>query len=229
MKTFSRVFGSYVGLAAALALSAATVQAQSHLLVDPGFESGTPGQPNPIPLPSGAGGGWAVFNGATFSTAHPESGNYSLQGLQGAGAQWNFEAAYQVVGGVSAGQEYTLTGHYMTTTGLGSYAGAFIQMTFFDVSGTDIGTVETGGVGANAVNVNPASADTWYSASVSATAPAGAVYVAPYLAFMMDGSQASQVDLYWDNATMTLVPEPSSLALLAMGLGLPFCFIRRRR
>lgn len=225
---FPRAFGSFVGLAAALALSAATVQAQN-LLTDPGFESGTPGQPNPIPLPGGVGGGWAVFNGAAYSTNYPESGSYSLQGLQGPGAQWNFEAAYQVIGGVSAGQEYTLTGHYMTTTGLGSYAGAFIQMTFFDVSGTDIGTVETGGVGANALNFNPASVDTWYSGSVSATAPAGAVYVAPYLAFMMDGSQASQVDLYWDNATLTLVPEPSSLALLAMGLGLPFYFIRRRR
>ncbi len=226
MDTSKISFGRAIGAAAAIAVSITT--AQANVLTDPGFESGAPTQPNPIVLPGGAGGGWAVFNGAGFSTAHPEAGLYSLQGLQGPGQAWNFEAAYQVVGGVSAGQQYTLTADYMTTTGL-SYAGAFIQLTFFNAAGADLGTVETGGSGAKANSYQPAGANTWYTGSVTATAPAGAAYVAPYLAFMMNGSQVSTVDLYWDSANLTVVPEPSVLALLAMGAGLPLWFLRRQK
>src|ERR1039458_2508771 len=73
-----RVAATATCFAALLAFTATTAQARN-LLTDPGFESGAPGQLNPIPIPGGVGGGWAVFNGATFSRAHPESGTYSLQ------------------------------------------------------------------------------------------------------------------------------------------------------
>jgi hypothetical protein len=230
MKTSIGAIGSTACLAAALAFTTSTTQAQN-LLTDPGFESGAPGQPNPIPIPAGVGGGWAVFNGATYSTAHPETGLWSIQETEGAGVAWNFEAPYQVIGSVSAGQKYTLTADYMTTTGIteapGGYVPAVIQLTFLNAAGGDIGTVETGGVGANAVQYTPAGLNTWYTGVVSATAPAGAAYVAPYLAFMENGSQTGADTLYWDNASLTLVPEPTSLALL--GLGLASGLILRRR
>ena len=209
---------SAVCIAAALGLTAATTQAQN-ILVDPGFESGAPGQPNPIPLPGGAGGGWAVFNGAAFSQAHPETGLWGIQEMQGIGQAWNFEAPYQVVGGVSPGQQYTLTADYMTTTGNsqapGGYVPVVIQLTFFNAAGTDIGTVETGGVGAHAIQYSMAAHQYVVRGNCVRPPPLpNAVYVAPYLAFMENGSQTAPDTLYWDNASLSLMPEPSSLALL---------------
>src|SRR5262249_40000329 len=138
-------------------------------------------------------------------------------------------APYQVIGGVTPGQRYTLTGDYSTTTGISettAYAPAFAQITFLNASGTDIGTVETGGVGAKAAQFTPAANNVWYTATVTATAPAGAVYIAPYLAFMENGTQTGADTLYWDNAAL-VIPEPTSIGLL--GLGLLGTLVWRRR
>ena len=229
MKTLRYMVGT-----AACVLSALTLTTHAaNLLTDPGFESGAPGQPNPIPLPGGAGGGWAVFNGAAYSTAKPEFGQWGIQEAQAAGQAWNFQAPYQVVGGVSAGQQYTLTADYLTTTGISEqnpFNPVFIQLTYFNSAGTDIGTVETGGSGAKANTYMPAAVNTWYTASVTATAPAGAAYVAPYLAFMENGTQVLADTLYWDNASLVLVeiPEPSTLGLIALGVGGLLAWRRRQ-
>jgi hypothetical protein len=231
MKTILGTIASTTCLAAVLSLAPSTTQAQN-LLVDAGFESGAPSQPNPIPLPGGAGGGWTVFNGAAYSTAHPETGTWGIQEVQGIGQAWNFEAPYQVVGGVTPGLQYTLSADYMTTTGNsqapGGYTPIVIQLTYFNSAGTDIGTVETSPGNARAVQYDMGALNTWFTGTVTATAPAGAVYVAPYLAFMENGSQTAADTLYWDNAILTQVPEPTSLALLGLGLAGAMIWHRRQ-
>jgi len=220
MKRITKVLGTSI-VAAALSLSV-----QANLLTDPGFESGAPGQPNPIPVPAGANGGWAVFNGATFSTAAAETGTWGISESEGVGANWNFEAPYQVSAGASAGAVYTLTADFKTPTGITetspSWLPAIIQLTFFNAAGADLGTVETGGVGANAIHYMPTAS--WQTATVSATAPAGAVYISSYLAMQENASNTGVDVIYWDNAN--LVPEPTILALLT--LALPAYLLRRK-
>jgi hypothetical protein len=225
MKMFFKVITGAAGITAALALANS---AQANLLFDPGFEA-APTQPNPILLPGGANGGWAAtFNGAFYSAAAAETGLQGLGDTQGPGVAWNFAGTYQVVGGVSAGQKYLFSMDIMSPTGFSStYGPAFLQLTYFNAAGTDLGTVETGGSGANAIHVLPTA--NWANYSVSATAPAGAVYVAPYAAFMDNGSQTTTETVYFDNGNLTLVPEPASVALLGMGLSLPLYLIRRRK
>lgn len=221
---FSKFITGAVGVTAALAVT--TVQAS--LLFDPGFEA-APTQPNPIVLPGGANGGWAAtFNGAAFSLAAAETGVQGLGDTQGPGVAWNFAGTYQVVGGVSAGQKYTFSMDIMSPTGFSStYGPAFLQLTYFNAAGTDLGTVETGGSGANAIHVLPTA--NWANYSVSATAPSGALYVAPYCAFMENGSQTTTETVYFDNGSLTLVPEPATIALLGIGLAFPLYLIRRRK
>jgi hypothetical protein len=225
MKMFPKVIAGAFGVAVALSL---TNSAQANLLFDPGFEA-APTQANPIPLPGGANGGWsATFNGASYSAAAAEFGLQGLGDTQGAGAAWNFAGAYQIVGGVSAGQKYSFSMDIKSPTGFSSvYGPAFLQLTYFNAAGTDLGTVETGGSGANAIHVLPTA--NWASYSVSATAPAGSVYVAPYCAFMENGSQTTTETVYFDNGNLTLVPEPATVALLGLGLAAPIYLIRRRK
>lgn len=234
MKLFTKVIGTSFGMAAALALSASTSYA--NLLTDPGFDLGL-STANPI-TPATVGTGWAPINGGGPGTSQGSSTAESLSSpnsylvTMGAGDGWDFTGPYQAVGGIVAGQTYTASVSFLTTTGFGegvagnagnAAVGAYLQIQFNqDVAGLpQVGT--TASINNTGLGLTPG---TWYSESISAVAPAGATVAEVYLAFMDDGTQTAPQTLYFDNAS--LVPEPSSLALLGMGLGIPFYFFRRR-
>jgi hypothetical protein len=235
MKMSPKVITGAIGVAAALALSVSTTQAQN-LLTDPGFDLGL-FTANPI-TPATVGTGWAPINGTGpgtsqgSSTAQFLSSPNSYLVTMGAGDAWDFTGPYQAVGGIVAGQTYTASVSFLTTTGFGegvagnsgnAGVGAYLQIQFNqDVAGLpQVGT--TASINNTGVGITPG---TWYTESISAVAPAGATVAEVYVAFMDDGTQTAPQTLYFDNAS--LVPEPSSLALLGMGLGLPFYFLRRR-
>jgi hypothetical protein len=237
MKKFTKVIGSAIGMTAALALSVSTTQAQN-LLTDPGFDLGIY-TANPI-TPATVGDGWAGINGVPVLSPRGSSTDYALSSpnsyltTMGPGDTWDFNGAYQAVGGIVAGQIYTASVSFLTTTGFGAAepnwsgnpaVGAYVILHFNqDVAGLpQVGS--SASINNTGVGLTPG---TWYSESISAVAPAGATVATVFVAFMEDGMQTAPEKVYFDDASLIPAPEPSSLALLGMGLGIPFYFWRRR-
>ena len=233
-----KMIGGLFSTAAVLASAGLTAQAQGNLLVDPNFSTQiTITQPIE---PATVGDGWASINGTGPGTSQgisSYSGSPAYLVTMGAGDAWDFTGPYQAVGAgvngvtITPGQTYMVTVSFLTTTGFGAgepnwsgniAVGAYLQLEFnSDTTGLpEVGsTASINNTGAGLLLGN------WYYESVTAVAPAGASVAEVYLAFMEDGNQTAPEDVYFDNASLTAVPEPASLALLA--LGLPLFFIRR--
>ena len=219
---FPKVITGVVGLAAIAAFS--TTSAYANLLVNGDMESAAGFTANPITLAT-VNDGWANNFGGyapSQSTTYAESGTYSLLTQNNVGNNWNPVGTYQIVSGVTVGQTYTLTAWALTPSVTGSVAGSGpidVQLQFLDASLANLTTTETGW------SALPNGA--WTEYTVTATAPAGAVYAAPYLMFM-EANQTVAESVYFDNAVLD-VPEPGTIALLGMGVALPLYLIRRRK
>jgi PEP-CTERM motif len=217
MKMFPKAITGAIAMAAALALTGSN--AQANLLSDPGFESGTP-------VPSGVGG-WGIFNGAAFSTAQANTGIYSM--LDSGPGGYTVPGSYQFLPS-SAGLSYYLTGYGDATAPLTGASQGFLQITFFsgaDGTGSNLGTVATSP--GNAQPSNPITSTsptgTWLPLNETVTAPAGTASIAVYTLVL----DANATSVAFDDLNLVQVPEPSTPALLGMGLALPLYLIRRRK
>jgi hypothetical protein len=214
MKATIRTLGSMTCMAAAIAFTAATAQAQN-LLVDPSFEAAAFGQPNPIPVPGGAGGGWAAFQGnLTIAAAH--------SGLQSATLwdnSWNPSGVYQIVS-ATAGLNYAASAWFDNLGAASDWGTPYlINLEFHDALGVQVGTtVSTGWMADAPVGV-------WKELSAQGVAPAGTSYA--YVYMMAMNSVVNGATFYVDDASLTVIPEPSTFALL--GLGLMGGLLLRRR
>jgi len=133
---------------------------------------------------------------------------------------WNPQGAYQIVPG-TAGDTYTLSAWALDTQTPDYATPVLMQLGFYNASFTQIGT------SAGNFEAGPATINTWYQEPATvAVAPAGTAYVYSYLMYM-DSDSAGQ-GMYYDDASLTAVPEPSSLALVGMGLA-SLCYVIRRR
>jgi len=242
-KLLFRIIACSVGATAAFALSSASTQAQN-LLINPSFENPAGFTVSPNGSFSGINPGWGLYNPQSTSLApeqtnmsgspdKPEDGDYALLEQNAPGNDWNPPIAYQVVSpidGINAENLFSFSIWYLSDT---SFTGIFypnvcIEMTFLNSSLNVIGTEENPGGYNGGFSYAIPDINTWYQGSISGTAPAGAEY-AVVIAMFMDDAQTTTENVYFDNASLTLVPEPYSLALTGMGLTIPFYFFRRRK
>ena len=204
IKTAASRIVSGARLAAVLALLTATVQAQNYL-VDPGFELQTPP----------GSGGWNLFNGAAFSMAYAHSGSWSMADIGHNSVPGSFEEF-----AATPGSKWQLTGFGMTPAALaGSPAFGILQITYFDSAHNNLGTVETSPGNAKASNqINGSTpSGVWTALDTGiATAPANTAFIQ---AFTLDVDFSGNTQgVYFDDLTLTQVPEPSSLALLGLAV-----------
>jgi|GEM_PF-1009919 len=255
MKMLNKIIGSSIAVAAVLAFSASTTQAQN-LLVNPGFDLGTPAittsgywTPNPIYFDttlthigtansstnhySGVGQGWANWGSSQSDMVNspnssPLSFPYALQVHQNAGQAWNAAGGYQIVT-ITPGQQYTYSMWVLTDTGVASsYATPVdVQLVFLNASGTTNGLSSTWAGGGFNAAFTPTAIDTWQQMNVTLTAPLNAVYGEVYV-MDMSGTGGAAQNVYFDNGSLVATPEPASLAFVGMGLA-SFYLIRRRK
>lgn len=213
-----KIRSNIVGVAVcAVALSAGTSLHAQGLLTDAGFESG------------GVGSAWSGFNGGAFSQTVAHFGTWSFEdnGHGGFGVPGSFQTL-----AATAGFSYELTGfgYTPTTPGGGNTFGA-LQITFFsgaNGTGSNLGTVQTSP--GNALVSNPINASSatgvWTALDTGiATAPAGAQSMQVFT-IVVDQNPA---DVFFDDLSLTQVPEPSAFALSGLAaLGL-FTTLRRRK
>lgn len=234
MKKLSKIFGIGIAVAGALTFGTTTTQAQN--LVNGGFENSGGFTANPITV-AGVNQGWATFTGGgsftgqtnmTSSFDAPHSGGFSLLESLNPGNNWNPAGAYQIISGITPGQKYTFNIWALTDTTLTAPNGVLVQLGFETAALGGANSVENPG---NTVGINGAvpALDKWTMYSVSATAPAGTSDAIVYAMFQDNNSAVGVENLYFDDAVLvTAAPEPSTLALLGMGLAVPF-FLRRRK
>jgi len=216
-----------ISLASAVAftLAMSTTSRGQNLLTDPGaeMEISAP-NPNPTGVP-----GWASFGGAGFLTTGAAHSGTNVIVTPGGTGGYSVPGAYQVFA-ATAGQPFTLSGWVYTPNLLVSNSNDFaiLQLSFF--SGAPPNNY-AGAPGLNVVGVNvgtpigptdatvPLPQGVWTYVSVTASGVnAGLNHVNSVGAYVLGINADANATFYFDDLTLTTVPEPSSLVLVLSGL-----------
>jgi len=223
--TFKRAFLCGSVMAVFCFISTFSASAQTNFVTDPGFELGT----------SAANGGWTAFNGAILnSTGEHHTGGKAVRLPGGNGV-----GAYETISNAAftAGTQFDLTAWGFITNSLPWTGYIGIQATFYNVTGTttqNLGTVESGpgaAIFSNHITSNSV-VNTWIPLDTGvftapSTLPISYMQVYP---INVNVTPTGNSNSSWiDDFDLVIVPEPSTIALGAMGIGLPLLMMRRRR
>ena len=212
-----------------LAITASTPAARANLLVDPEFDG--------IPALNAFGtvfgppfllGQWGAENGAIVGVdggVTPLTAKTMLaEKVTGLSYTQTMQATD--VSADPAGSTYTLSAYFNPDQNLPA-AHAYVNLSFYDASYTSLGAAPSSGL---ILDNNPS---TWEQISSTATEPLNTKYVVSqvmYLESTLTNSNGVVGAGYVDSASLTLVPEPSTLALLGVGaFGLLACAWRKRK
>ncbi|MGP8198207.1 MAG: hypothetical protein ACLQU4_01735 [Limisphaerales bacterium] len=178
-----------------------------NLLVDPDFASGT--------AVAGGIGGWTPFNGGAFSTDYAFGPTtYSMENSGGGG--YSVPGSYQVLAS-TAGSAYLLTGYAYIPTALTGASEGFLQATFYDSEGDNLGTVQTspGNALVSTPVINSSSpTGTWIEMQEIVTAPADTASIQVFTLVL----DADPTTVYFDEMSLVSTtpppppPQPTSAA-----------------
>jgi len=207
-----------LALTAGLLFSLATSTFAANLLSDPSFESPITFDGPPFV------GSWEGFSGGPGSSSG-NSAVFPRTGAQSLGLSINntintFAGAFQDVPGLVAGSSFSLDGWHATTSSPLSL-GVEIRIEWRNsVSNTEI---------TRTPNATPIPTAAYTSFNLSGLVPAGADTARVVYAIQsFSTAPLGNGNVFVDDMSFTIVPEPSSLALLGLG-GLAFVAARRNR
>jgi len=219
----------------AFTLAMSTTSRAQNLLADPGAEQElTAPNPNPNGL-----AGWSFFNGTQFLTTGVALGGTNVIDTPAGGGGYSVPGAFQNFA-ASAGQTFVFSGNIylpgaLTPNGNGF---ALLQLGFFTGAppnnyggGTEISSASSPNYGqpAGGGGVN-LPVGVWTPISVTGTAVnVGLNHVNSVGAYILDINSDTTATFYFDNMSLTVVPEPSSVMLVLAGLSGLVMFARKRR
>jgi hypothetical protein len=211
MKTLARAAGLM------LLLTASSFAASPNLVVNPGFEDPITFDGPPFV------GFWEGFNGGPGSSAansilFPRTGAQSLS-LSIIATANTFAGVFQDIPGLSAGSLYSFQGWHEEVNPFDVVTEVRIEWRN-SVSNTEI---------TRTLNLNPVPGAAYSLFDLTATVPVGADTARLVYAIQSFGGGPLHTGTsYVDDISFTLVPEPSAMALVAMG-GLAVIGLRRRQ
>lgn len=201
-----------------LGLVGLQAQASANLLTEPGFDglaAGTALSWGGTPWGGGGGGGDLSGGGAIVTDQKFNSASRSLA-MYIYGANWAWALAQQAVGvgDITPGQTYNASATFLRDADISAGgANALFKVEWLNSLGGALST----SVGTANFN-NSYAVNTWSLVSDQFIAPANAASAKFDIVYSKAASVANPGNVWADNASFDVIPEPTSMILLGSGL-----------